>query len=92
MQVMQRKERKMGVFKIELGVKVTDSITGFKGIVTGRSEYITGCKQYSVVPKAEKNKAASAAWFDEDRLVGSVKKKAAKKPRGGPQQFAAPLK
>lgn len=82
----------MSGFKIELGVKVKDSITGFKGIVTARAEYITGCKQYSLVPKAEKNKAATAAWFDEDRLVDSVKKKAAKVPKGGPQQFAAPLK
>lgn len=84
--------REMGSFKIELGEKVTDSITGFKGTVTGRSEYITGCKQYAVVPRSKDNKASEGTWFDEDRLVGSVKKKKAKKPRGGPQSFAAPLK
>lgn len=82
----------MGLFKIELGTKVKDSITGFKGTVTGRSDYITGCKQYCVVPKAKAFTPAKAGWFDEDRLVESVAKKAAKKPRGGPQVFEAPTK
>ena len=82
----------MGSFKIELGAKVKDSITGFSGIVTGRAEYITGCRQYAITPKAVKNEHKDSYWIDEDRLVGSVKKTVAKKPNGGPQQCAAPLK
>jgi len=82
----------MGIFKIEMGKKVKDSITGFSGIVTARAEYITGCRQYTVTPKAKDNKHADSYWFDEDRLVGSVKKKAARRSKGGPQQYAAPSK
>jgi len=78
----------MAGFKIELGVKVRDSITGFKGTVTARAEYITGCRQYCVVPKAKGNEAKGGGWYDEDRLVDSVNKKASKTPKGGPQSMA----
>ncbi len=78
-------------FKIKLGVKAKDSVTGFSGIVVGRAEYITGCRQYCVTPKADKNKMNDANWFDEDRLLKSVKDL---KPGddGGPQHNPAPKK
>jgi len=73
-------------FKIELGKKVKDSITGFNGIVTGKVEYITGCRQYLVVGKSKDNKPADSLWFDEDRLLGNpIGKKA--ENNGGPQLF-----
>ena len=74
-------------FKIELGEQVKDSITGFKGTVTARVQYITGCNQYLVTPKMKRgeNKAPSATWYDEDRLLDSVKRPKARKPIGGPQ-------
>lgn len=79
----------MNIFKIELGAKVTDAITGFKGIVTGRAEYITGCRQYGVAPRVGKNnEVKDALWIDEDRLLGSVKKKVTKRNIGGPRSDA----
>ena len=78
--------------KIELGNTVKDSITGFKGIVTGKAIYITGCVQYSVTGKSIKNTEPLSFWFDEDRLtIQKVKKvvvnpkKPVVKPIGGPQ-------
>jgi hypothetical protein len=54
---------------IELGQTVTDTITGFKGVVTGRCEYITGCNQVLLVPKvAEDGAYKEGHWFDEQRV------------------------
>jgi hypothetical protein len=50
---------------INLGMTAEDSITGFIGVVTGRATYITGCDQYLLSPKGDKE----ARWFDEQRLV-----------------------
>ena len=61
---------------IVLGSKVTDKITGFTGIVTGYVQYLTGCNQALVVPKAGKDGSLKEAnWFDEQRLVVDRKAK-----------------
>lgn len=53
----------------KFGQEVKDKITGFKGIVTGKCNYITGCEQYLVQPKGkESDKKPDAVWFDVDRL------------------------
>ena len=75
-------------FKIPLGEKVTDNVTGFSGTITGRAEYITGCRQYCIVGQSENGKAAAAEWFDESRLTGVVESL----DTGGPQVCPAPLK
>ena len=75
------------MFKIDLGVKAKDNVTGFSGIVTGRVEYLTGCRQYLITPKAGKDKLNEAYWFDEDRLINSKTKNP-----GGPQMNCAPVK
>lgn len=31
------------MFRLELGLEVKDIVTGFRGIITGRCEYLTGC-------------------------------------------------
>ena len=55
--------------RIEMGVTVQDEVTGFKGIVTGRVEYITGCIQLLVQPKSKSGtEVIESKWFDEDRL------------------------
>ena len=58
------------MFKIELGARVKDQLTGFKGIVTARAEYLTGCRQYAVRPEkmTKEGKIRDSLWFDEDRL------------------------
>ncbi|MDE2098827.1 MAG: hypothetical protein KGL39_16360 [Patescibacteria group bacterium] len=56
--------------QILLGQTVTDKITGFKGVVTGRCEYISGCDQALVVPPVDdKGKIDDGRWFDVQRLV-----------------------
>jgi len=79
------------LFAIEMGAEVTDQVTGFKGVVTGRAEYLTGCRQYGVQPKMKKGEKSlpRQQWFDEDRLI---KKPAKKRNPGGPQAFPAPIR
>jgi len=55
--------------KFILGQEVKDKITGFKGIVTGHADYLTGCNQYCVLPsKLKDNNIIEGRWFDEGRL------------------------
>jgi len=85
------------MFKFELGAKVKDVIDGFEGVITGRTEYMTGCVQYCVMPdKMDKdNKKLEGHWLDEGRLV-LIKKPAkvlldamgrSEAAPGGPQSF-----
>ena len=54
-----------------IGKSFTDSITGFKGVCTGRIEYITGCNQLLLTPKVgEDGVLKDGAWFDEQRCQG----------------------
>lgn len=51
------------------GCEFEDRITGFKGICTGRAEYISGCTQLLITPKLkEPGESTKAEWFDEQRL------------------------
>ena len=53
-----------------LGKIATDKLTGFKGVVTGYSEYLTGCSQYCLQPKiGYKGEWVEARWFDEGKVV-----------------------
>lgn len=62
--------------KIELGVTVTDKITGFKGVVTGYVQYLTGCNQALVQPPVAKDGALRESfWLDEQRLTVDRKAK-----------------
>lgn len=65
------------MFKIELGSYVEDIITGFKGYVTGRADYVTGCNTYLVQPDNDKGKNVypDNQWIDEHRLKVNSKKK-----------------
>jgi hypothetical protein len=83
------------MFKIQMGQKVKCCITGFEGIVTGRADYISGCRQYLVQPKGKKNEIANSLWLDEDRLiVNKVEDLKSLKERndGGPQINPAPIR
>ncbi len=62
------------MFTIELGSTVVCNVSGFKGIVTSRSEHVNGCDRYWVAPKVDKDgKMVEGSWFDEGDL--DVKKK-----------------
>ena len=80
----------MSTFKIEIGKQVTDNITDFKGMVTARCEYITGCMQYLVTPKGKPTKIEDSHWLDEDRVLSKAEIK--KRKVGGPQQHPATIK
>lgn len=57
------------IFKHELGIEVEDIITGFKGLIICRTEWLTGCPRYSVQPKMGKDgKIEEARSFDENQL------------------------
>lgn len=79
---------------LALGDKVQDRITGFEGIATGVADYITGCRQILVTPKAASDgKYIDACWLDVDRLVvleENVVTMANRQKDGGPQ--SAPSK
>jgi hypothetical protein len=77
---------------IELGKEGRDKVTGFQGIITGRSQFLTGCDQYNLVPKVQDGKLEPVQWFDEGRIeiVGpgiTAASVAGPKP-GGPQRDA----
>jgi len=55
---------------ITLGSKVKDSITGFAGTVTCRSEYLNGCVSIGVQsPALHDGKTLGLEWIDESQLV-----------------------
>ena len=55
---------------ISLGSKVRDSITGFTGIATSRTEYLYGCVHVGISPQELKDgKPIEVQWFDEQRVV-----------------------
>lgn len=58
---------------IRLGDKVTDSVTGFTGIVTSRHIYLTGVDIITVTARCIDNQPAVSLDFDEDRLIASVR-------------------
>lgn len=61
--------------KYELGQELKDIVTGFKGIVTGRAQYLTGCTHYGIQPKSKDGvSVASVEWFDESRLIPTGKR------------------
>lgn len=51
------------------GKLAKDKITGFEGIITSKHFYITGCAQYGLQPKIDKDgKVPDKNYFDEARV------------------------
>ena len=56
--------------RIELGMMVREEITGFSGMVVGRSEWLWGCVTIGVLSGELKDgKPVPEQWFDEGRIV-----------------------
>lgn len=54
---------------IELGNKVRDTVTGFTGIVVGKTIWMYGCERSAVQSdKLHDNKPVDEHWFDDQRL------------------------
>ena len=79
------------IFKFDTGLEVRCRVTGVKGIINARSEWLNGCIRYSVQPPAEKKTPTvmpDGWWIDEAQLEvisdGLNKKPIAKRRTGGP--------
>lgn len=54
---------------VKLGSKAKDIITGFEGIVSGRTEWLYGCTRIALIPKELKDGVPQEeVWFDEQRI------------------------
>jgi len=77
---------------INLGQKARDIVTGLEGIVTGKIEYINGCIQFCLTPKAGKNGIApDGLWIDWQRVEikdDGVRNKFFSSRSGGPSSEA----
>lgn len=51
-----------------LGKKGRDKVTGFEGVIIANANYLFGCKQYGLAPKAVDGKIEPTQWFDEGRI------------------------
>ena len=75
--------------RIPLGVVVRDVITGFTGVVIGRTEYLNGCVRVGVQPrKLDKDgKVKEIEWIDERQVevLAATFRGQPIEPTGGPQ-------
>ena len=71
---------------IKLGDKVRCKITGFEGVAVAKTEFINGCIQWMVTPKAKGGKYPEDIGIDEGSLevIKPKLKKREKKNDGGP--------
>jgi len=79
--------------KFELGEILKDRVTGFGGVVMGRTEYFTDCTHYGLCSQSLKDgKPMDWEWFDETRLVrvkGAKKiERESRVPTSGPEPNA----
>jgi len=74
------------MFKFELHAIVTDKVSGFTGVILGRTEYATGCCQYGLGPQklTKEGKIFEWEWLDETRLIDTGKKLESLTVIGGP--------
>lgn len=70
--------------KINLGDEVVDTISGFKGVAIGRTEWLHGCTRINVQPKVKKDGTMiEGASFDEPQLKVTKKKKVKRETETG---------
>ena len=71
--------------------EVRDRVTGFRGVITGRTEWAYGCIRYSVQPKGLKNgRPVEAMGFDEASLALVTPSRKARKRRKAPRKKGGP--
>lgn len=80
-------------FKFAVGDEVTETITGYKGIVTAQFHYLNGCRRYLLEGKIKPDGGGNPEGliYDEDRLT-KTKTANAKVPAtgGGPASTSPP--
>jgi hypothetical protein len=56
--------------EVELGIKVKDKITGFRGVAVARCVYLNGCVQFEIEPLQLKDGVPQKSfWLDEPRVI-----------------------
>ena len=56
------------MFKFHNGDKVRDKVTGFEGIIKGRTNWMTGCNTYGIQGPLKDGKILEPEWIDEGQL------------------------
>jgi hypothetical protein len=77
--------RVKGEDMFNFGDKVKDIVSGFEGIVVGKTEWMNGCIRYSLQGPVKDGKIPEMEWVDEQQLTlckGAVP--ASRKLKGGP--------
>ena len=72
-------------WKFRLGEKVKDNVTGFKGTVISRIEYLNGCLQYCVDPKVGKEGKMDKAHYIDEGQLELIKGRSKRESKSGPQ-------
>jgi len=74
---------------VTMGDKVTDNLTGFKGVAVGRFTFLNGCIRIEVASKTLKDgKPVEPEVFDEQRLTGKISEQKPGGPRPGPTPYS----
>ena len=89
-------------FKFELGARVKDAVTSYRGVVMSRTQFLTGCNRYAVQSeRLDRNSGKPDEWyaFDENVLIEdggrlNIEKEMGNAPAetkkpGGPQDIPA---
>ena len=74
---------------INMNDQVEDTVTGFKGMVTGKCIYRNGCVQYLVMPRIDADgKMLHGEWIDVGQLkvIKEAEYKEEEAETGGPQK------
>jgi hypothetical protein len=57
------------IFKYELGCEAKDKVTGYKGMILSRAQWLTGCNTYGIKSQELKDgKPLDMVYFDEDAM------------------------
>lgn len=77
-----------------MGKICRDRVTGFKGVCTGKTEYIYGRTQLCLSPQVDKNYQdfKEPRWFDIGRIEVSVKPKATQPQQADRDNYENPAK
>ena len=60
----------MSIFKFDLGDQVKDQVSGYIGVITGRTQWLNGCVRYILeAQKLEGGKPVDPLNVDEQQLV-----------------------
>lgn len=84
------------MFKYNMRDRVKDTVSGWEGLITVRTEHLNGCLQYCVrkTELDKDGKLQDGEWFDEQQLEKVAAAPSAKQRvesrTGGPQRDQSP--